>query len=1374
MVANSLLKHKTWRPTRLQDVQIRLDKAVQDRHRRLVATEAAATAQIARDIWPVLASATEPESVLIPSLCRWVIDGLDRLDQLRELQSKGEAQVALAADPSARRLAILDFARSLGASGMDLRRDSRAFRRWFDLDAVSDRASRRAGEIEFHLTVALQRLRGVAQQNGNQDRLTRTALIQMFQRLFAARLDARTIAATLNCLERVATLSHQAGAIFATSFSYHVSRLALNQNNAALVIEAALSCLCVLAPESGGTALCRILERPTEGENFWIQRACVRLSLSKVSDPELVNRSVALAVASPSAAVRQAVAIHHGEPVVAQDNAILRLASSDADLTVRLAALLRLPEIQPRTSGVAAVILKRLADETAPEALRALFEIAEGEAWRLAREGLSGTANSWASNVTPLLNRQIAQAPDNPTRRRAAQAREGVWCASTPAAFALHETLAEFISEMNEGAARRLPHMISRSLQSRELGGRVLAVLARRDFGLSLERALLGHLRLRRGDRFGTRLWRILHELRNPSTDKRQAFRHTIGRVNKGRTQAPSALLAELSQTKVPGEPLFIEEDQGGRQYLPLLDLVISATRYRASTEVFSSDGVTRIRPPRNAIARWWTRLRLSRDFARLAELRNGPTGRGYLSALAERGIGIDIRPHPNTKLEPGLSRHFPAVTLPIFPGLDERWQSYIYSIYQNTLGQLAVFVALALAWFMGRHFVLSLRIRRVRRALPLVVGGWGTRGKSGTERLKAAVFNGLGIPLISKTTGCEAMFLHADSFGDTKELFLFRPFDKATIWEQARVARMGADIGAGVVLWECMGLTPAYVAILQRQWMRDDISTITNTYPDHEDLQGPAGRNIPEVMTEFIPVGSTVLTTEEQMEPILAEGARLRGSKMIAVPWHAPMVLPHAALARFPYDEHPANIALVLRMAEDLGLDHDRTLREMADRVVPDLGVLKTYPQANVGLRKLEFVNGMSANERFGALGNWRRTGFADHDPFSDPGQFLVTVVNNRADRVPRSRVFAQILVDDFMADAHLLIGSNLKGMQGYIDEALKARMTTFNLRDNAGVFLSSDAAAARIVAECYRLRVPHASKHLSAVAGALLGRKVETYSSETRGDFAALLEEAGCSPEETTFALAYLDRCTIQLNEAEQLLNAAKSKVDDALERQCRSAFTEWFRARIHIEPDTFANGEEVMARLVGLTPPNMLCRIMGIQNIKGTGLGFIYKWQDYDQQTAAIGDIVSAEPERVDNGLRKLETGPPVGLLGRDSVLAALQTIDAGTVRMPATMVMRAANLRDGILTNQPATQTVNEFATGSLLAGVVGFVEGILDAYIAILRRRKADRIYIDLVRQRIGRDRAAFEIQALNSHQKGGWLMKKLKAAQPRNKRGKRA
>src|SRR5262245_60416661 len=111
-----------------------------------------------------------------------------------------------------------------------------------------------------------------------------------------------------------------------------------------------------------------------------------------------------------------------------------------------------------------------------------------------------------------------------------------------------------------------------------------------------------------------------------------------------------------------------------------------------------------------------------------------------------------------------------------------ERFQNYFVSLYQNSVVELAVFTAVFGALFFGLHVYFNAGLKRWRKRIPLIVGGWGTRGKSGTERLKAALFNAVGLGVVSKTTGCEAMFLQAYPFGPMKEMFLFRPYDKATI----------------------------------------------------------------------------------------------------------------------------------------------------------------------------------------------------------------------------------------------------------------------------------------------------------------------------------------------------------------------------------------------------------------------------------------------------------------------------------------------------------------------------------------------------------------------------------------------------------------
>jgi hypothetical protein len=63
----------------------------------------------------------------------------------------------------------------------------------------------------------------------------------------------------------------------------------------------------------------------------------------------------------------------------------------------------------------------------------------------------------------------------------------------------------------------------------------------------------------------------------------------------------------------------------------------------------------------------------------------------------------------------------------------------YAFSLYENSLGDLDLYVAVVLVLAIARHVYVHRKMRRMRAALPLLMDGWGTRGKSGTGRIKAA-----------------------------------------------------------------------------------------------------------------------------------------------------------------------------------------------------------------------------------------------------------------------------------------------------------------------------------------------------------------------------------------------------------------------------------------------------------------------------------------------------------------------------------------------------------------------------------------------------------------------------------------------------------
>jgi poly-gamma-glutamate synthase PgsB/CapB len=499
------------------------------------------------------------------------------------------------------------------------------------------------------------------------------------------------------------------------------------------------------------------------------------------------------------------------------------------------------------------------------------------------------------------------------------------------------------------------------------------------------------------------------------------------------------------------------------------------------------------------------------------------------------------------------------------------RLQSFLADRYANTIGELLVFCLLLAALFLYLHARRHRQGRMDRSSIPLVIGGWGSRGKSGTERLKAALFNAMGRSLICKTTGCEPVLLYGKRFGPLEEIPLHRPYDKATIWEQLDVLHIAAQAKVDVFLWECMGLNPDYVKLMQEDWMRDDISTITNTYPDHEDIQGPSGMDVAESIASFIPPGGQLLTSEQLMYPLLEKRCTEQGAAIGKPSPFDLYCITDEVLQRFPYNEHPHNIALILALARKLGVSQDYALKEMADRIKPDIGVLRVYPRVEIKGCTLEFSNGFSANEKFGCLSNWQRLGLNKLNIIDAPKVWLTALVNNREDRVTRSQVFAQLLVQEVDIDCIYVVGSNIDGFESFYVETVHALVKELDL---------SHRESARLVLMEYgqRLRIPESRAVLERRVAGLPG------DNEISANFLAwqaLKEE--------------LDR----------------GPYNSALMEKIRNFLIQCFRKKlIKVPPHTDAR--TLFKLIVASTPLGFEHKMHGMQNIKGIGLLWLELWE------------------------------------------------------------------------------------------------------------------------------------------------------------------
>ncbi len=946
---------------------------------------------------------------------------------------------------------------------------------------------------------------------------------------------------------------------------------------------------------------------------------------------------------------------------------------------------------------------------------------------------------------------------------------------------------------------------------------RVLSVLAQNDFSLSADRRADG-ITVYRGEPRRFASWRAWYEILHPAPSKRQAFPHTWARVPRGHLRAPPNGLAEITATRVPGERVLIPTIGGWGRPLPMMDDVNSVLApFAKPVLIVSSTGITTVTPPSDPASRVMSRLKLVFTYPKFADLRKRsldseePLVQAAFVTELKQKLGVTVEFSPLAYGPRGMRLAAPAQILPprsppppmmtpgVMPGMpppgqpmppqgmsrppgmrsllpllagavpgQELWRElsgYASSMHQNRLPHVAGYASLILFGMVARGILIKRSIDKDRKAIPLVLGGWGTRGKSGTERIKAGMIQGLGYESLVKTTGCEAIFIHALPEIAAKEVFIYRPYDKATIWEQRGLMRLGARLGIRTFLWECMALQPDLVGLLQSQWVRDDYSTITNAYPDHEDVQGPGGFDVATCISEFVPIKGRLYTSEDQMLPIIRERARERDTKITVVEHRESDLIAEDMLARFPYLEHPRNIALVASLGRGLGISNTVSIVEMADNVVPDLGVLKTYPAIEHEGRTVVFTNGMSANERTGAWSNWVRMGFDKHDPDVEPKRYIVTVVNNRGDRVARSEVFARFLCEDAGAHRHVLIGSNVAGLYGFIKTALDKHIGTIALtKDLAGTPEERHKIARGRLAKALRfLKIAQptvdsvmkevAVMGLPALDANMVGQLLQpSQPGEPVAETKRVVEQALNAQGKFVVEMVSRRRCGKALEMAvDQLLASAPAR----LEQVFRDAYTMLFMDGIFPLYEYSLTGDQIIDYVARLVPPGAQAAVMGVQNIKGTGLDFVYRWVSQDLVMKALGKMESGTPSEKEQALRELVVHDDYGLMDAKMALAKLEQLKAKTGTQEFEAIL--GRLRE-IVRKRTAALTASRAAT--FADKIRAFIGKTFDYMHSIRRQQQAGEVVEDLVAGRISHAAAAIRMRDVVASAKGNWMKRK--------------
>ena len=309
--------------------------------------------------------------------------------------------------------------------------------------------------------------------------------------------------------------------------------------------------------------------------------------------------------------------------------------------------------------------------------------------------------------------------------------------------------------------------------------------------------------------------------------------------------------------------------------------------------------------------------------------------------------------------------------------------------------------------------FVEAIVHHRNLQKLPLRIHVNGTRGKSSVTRLIAAGLREGGVVTCAKTTGTLPRMIMPNG----KEFPVYRPSNPNVI-EQIRIVRAAVGNAAEALVIECMALVPTLQWLCESRLVRATHGVITNAREDHLDVMGPTEEDVARALAGMVPIKGKLFTAERRHLDVLQSAARDRGTKLITIDDADISRITEEEMKSFSYVEHAENVALALKVCEDIGIERSIALRGMC-KAKPDPGAMTDH-ELNYFGRQIYFVNGFAANDPESTERIWNMA----LERYPDVER-RVAVFNCRADRADRSQQLGEAFVRWRPADCCILIGS-------------------------------------------------------------------------------------------------------------------------------------------------------------------------------------------------------------------------------------------------------------------------------------------------------------------------------------------------------------
>jgi hypothetical protein len=642
--------------------------------RKLMKRHLARATKAVRNIVPRLEpfQKRDPYLALVAGAVKCIDLAENRVQEIESHLGIQEASLRFASSHLDREAIYLETCRFLRRTPAQIRGDRAAFKRFMDWEAIVEIARRaQRGARRFQQTLVFLAARALARCGPDRGRtaadvMERTGFTDIFQREISQRLPVHHEREWIDAVVAIlkAHKNPKKGVVIDPAILHALAVRAQNPWADTWVQCGALYAWLLASPQDAVRLARQRLRSPDPKikDDIFVRRFLVEKAdevLDENGSMELIQS--AMMGPDPSPHVRQ--------------GAILALGNRDPEKSwpvLREHVLMRddwdpVPEVRAAVNLVLAkwAMLPRGADIALQE-WRLFFE-RESEGLPLAvamkhagnvLEHLVGfgqlDAKVAEQFALELLEKAVAKGWTLPVRGQLEDLLERVRVAALPGFAAFRDQVVPLLYESNR--EDQVDISGDDPAVTDEVFGRFLAWLSRRHYGLYAARRGKGW-RVTVGHQKRWRLWRWIHETLNPAPDKRQAISHVRGRRYEGNIRAHAWGLGEESPTKVPGEPIQMSAEGGWRRYLPLPDDFLDSLEF-GTCQVFSSEGIVTIDPPKGRKSLWKLRWRMARDYAALAALREqarygNPEAppNAYIEKLRAMGFGVEFIPNPPLEL---------------------------------------------------------------------------------------------------------------------------------------------------------------------------------------------------------------------------------------------------------------------------------------------------------------------------------------------------------------------------------------------------------------------------------------------------------------------------------------------------------------------------------------------------------------------------------------------------------------------------------------------------------------------------------------------------------------------------------------------------